>query len=139
MTYISVALREEVTKRAKSCCEYCLLPEKYSYFSHEIDHIYAEKHGGETVSFNLCVACAVCNRHKSSDICSIDPETKDIVTLFHPRQHLWTDHFELLETGLIKPISAHGRVTARLLAFNLPDLTYERRRLLQLGAYKDES
>lgn len=138
MRYISVALRDEVITRAKSCCEYCQLPEKYAYFAHEIDHIYAEKHGGETVSSNLCLACADCNRRKSSDLCSIDPETNAIVTLFHPRNDLWTDHFEMLETGIIRPITSHGRVTARVLAFNRPELTFDRRRLIRLRAYLDE-
>lgn len=58
MSYIAVALRKEVKERAKSRCEYCQLPEAYAYHEHEIDHIYAEKHGGQTDSSNLCLACA---------------------------------------------------------------------------------
>jgi len=46
--YISAALRRKVSLRAGSRCEYCLLSEDDAYFSHEPDHIIAEKHGGRT-------------------------------------------------------------------------------------------
>ena len=46
MTHIPEALRREVAARGESRCEYCRLHEDDAYFSHEIDHIYAEKHGG---------------------------------------------------------------------------------------------
>ena len=43
MTYIPEALRRQVTERAGECCEYCLLPQEFSLYSHEVDHIIAEK------------------------------------------------------------------------------------------------
>lgn len=45
MAYIRSALREQVRKRAGNRCEYCLVPEDFSYMIHEIDHIVAEKQG----------------------------------------------------------------------------------------------
>ncbi|MBZ0293660.1 MAG: HNH endonuclease, partial [Anaerolineae bacterium] len=57
MTYIPDSLRQSVTERANHKCEYCLLDENYSIYSHEIDHIIPEKHRGETVISNLCYAC----------------------------------------------------------------------------------
>lgn len=39
MTYIPASLRQAVAERAQHKCEYCRLDERYSIFSHEIDHI----------------------------------------------------------------------------------------------------
>jgi 5-methylcytosine-specific restriction endonuclease McrA len=136
MTYIAASLRKLVIERADSRCEYCHLPEKYAYYSHEVDHIYAEKHGGETKDENLCLACAVCNRHKSSDICSIDPVTNAIVALFHPRKDKWDEHFAIHGSGHIQPLSPEARVTERILGFNRPDLVSDRQRLLRQGIYR---
>jgi hypothetical protein len=137
MTYIPEALRQQVTARAKARCEYCLLHEDHAFFTHEIDHIHAEKHGGDTVEANLCLACADCNRHKGSDLCSLDPQTGDVVALFHPRQEKWSEHFRLIDTGIIEPLTASGRVTERILRFNRVDLVADRARLIALGGYTE--
>jgi 5-methylcytosine-specific restriction endonuclease McrA len=100
-TYIPVALRRLVYNRAKGCCEYCLIPEQATFSSHQVDHIIAEKHGGLTESENLALSCSLCNKHKGSDIASIDPETKNITPLFNPRHDSWHDHFELQDGMLI--------------------------------------
>jgi hypothetical protein len=134
-TYIPEALRREVTLRGQSRCEYCRLLEVDSYYSHEIDHIYAEKHGGQTELDNLCLACADCNRHKGSNLCSLDSQTGDIVALYHPRNDIWDTHFELQDNGKIQPLTAKGRVTERVLAFNRLELIAERQRLIKLGKY----
>jgi hypothetical protein len=135
MSYISDMLRREVADRAHGRCEYCRLHEDDAYFTHEIDHIYAEKHGGATVEDNLCLACADCNRYKGSDLSSLDPETGAIEPLFHPRHDHWAEHFRLLDTGVIEPLTASGRVTVRLLKFNRIDLIAERARMILLGRY----
>ncbi len=49
---ISDALRQIVIERAKSVCEYCLLHQDDTAFTHPIDHIIALKHGGKTASEN---------------------------------------------------------------------------------------
>lgn len=136
MTYIPDRLRRDVIGLAKRQCEYCLLDERCAGKSHEIDHIIAEKHGGDTSLDNLCACCFDCNRHKGSDLCSLDSETGQVVTLFHPRQHVWTEHFELDE-AVIKPISPTGRVTVRLLQINRLDRVDERRLLRLYGQYPD--
>lgn len=53
VTYISTELRRLVIERAGARCEYCRLAEYVSFYSHEIDHIIAEKHDGLTVADNL--------------------------------------------------------------------------------------
>jgi 5-methylcytosine-specific restriction endonuclease McrA len=82
--YIPPALRQLVYQRAGGCCEYCLIPDAVTFAGHEIDHIISQKHGGSTEANNLALACVLCNKHKGSDITSLDPTTGAIVPLFHP-------------------------------------------------------
>ncbi len=100
-TYINVALRKLVYERAGGCCEYCLIPDVATFAPCEIDHIIAEKHGGLTEAENLAFACTLCNKHKGSDLTSIDPETRDIIPLYHPRQDLWREHFQVQDAEFI--------------------------------------
>lgn len=129
MSYIPESLRREVAVRAQHRCEYCLLHERFTLKRHEVDHIRAEKHGGATVSENLCLSCFECNRNKGSDLSSVDPMTDEIVPLFHPRRDAWQEHFRFTETGEIEGITPKGRVTAALLGFNHPERV-ELRRIL---------
>src|SRR5215510_9436654 len=110
---ISASLRREVRERAGERCEYCLLAESEAIFPHEPDHLIALKHGGETMSANLALACIDCNRFKGSDIASVDPITGELVALFNPRTQQWADHFKLRD-GVIVPLTAVGRVTEKL-------------------------
>lgn len=125
---IPAALRIEVIERARFCCEYCLLPENASFYSHEIDHIVAVKHRGLTVPQNLAYACWRCNRHKGTDLASLDPDTSQIALLFHPRNDRWNEHFRW-EYGRLVGISPTGNATAELLQFNRPDRLAERIRV----------
>jgi hypothetical protein len=131
---ISDELRAEVARRARQRCEYCLIDEDDAGFPHQVDHVLSRKHGGSSTSENLAYACVVCNRHKGSDVASIDPDTGEIVPLFHPRRARWADHFRL-SGPLIEPISSIGRATARLLQLNAPERILERRLLQSLGRY----
>jgi HNH endonuclease len=134
MSYISVALRRLVTERAREQCEYCLFPQTASLFAFEMEHIIAEKHDGTTESDNLALACPCCNRFKGSDLGSIDPETQQLTAFFHPRLQQWLDHFRL-EGGAIVPLTPAGRVTTKILQFNLAERILEREQLIQMGAY----
>ena len=125
---IPAALRIEVIERDLFCCEYCLLPENASFYSHEIDHIVAVKHGGLTILQNLAYACWRCNRHKGTDLASLDPETLQIVLLYHPRNDRWDEHFRW-NHGRLWGISPTGNATAELLQFNRPDRLGERIRV----------
>lgn len=125
MTYIPADLRRLVQDRAAGCCEYGLLDEHFTYFTHEIDHIYAEKHGGKTTEDNLCLSCSDCNRYKGSDLCSLDPATGEVMALFHPRRDHWMEHFRVDGAG-IEGITPQGRATVRLLKMNDPDCYIER-------------
>jgi 5-methylcytosine-specific restriction endonuclease McrA len=69
-------VRQLVIQRASGCCEYCLIRQDFSIYTHEVDHIIAVKHGGETTADNLALSCLSCNRHKGSDFATIDQVTK---------------------------------------------------------------
>jgi hypothetical protein len=125
MPDIGAALRELVRSRAAGLCEYCGIPEQLTLSEHEIDHVIALKHAGQTVVENLALCCAVCNRYKGSDIASIDPDSGEVTPLFHPRRNSWDEHFEMRH-GEIRGLTACGRTTARLLRLNSPMRIRER-------------
>lgn len=131
-TYIPAALRRFVRERGLGCCEYCVIPEQFTLVPHWVDHIVAEKHGGQTTAENLALACVLCNLFKGSDLTSLDPESGEITPLFHPRQDRWSDHFRL-DGAIIEPLTPTGRVTVRLLQLNKPDRIEERNLLVRLG------
>lgn len=133
-SYITAALRRRVRERAHGLCEYCLIGDADTFFSHEPDHVIAEKHGGETAFLNLAWSCMDCNRFKGSDIASRDPKTKKLVPLFDPRHDTWQDHFEVQE-GVILPLTPIGRATERLLKLNLPERVEVRATLTRCGCY----
>ncbi|NJN55291.1 MAG: HNH endonuclease [Anaerolineae bacterium] len=130
--YISVALRQSLFDRANGRCEYCRTPESTSLAPHEIDHIVAQNMGVKPKPENLALSCTLCNKHKGSDLTSIDPTSGTITPLFHPRQHRWVDHFKL-EEALIIPLTPEGRVTVRLLQLNRQDRLEERELLAVVG------
>lgn len=128
-SYISVALRELVVERAKRRCEYCLMPDSLSFFPHEIDHIIAEKHGGQTKADNLAYSCWRCNRYKGTDLGSYDPKTGDFSFLYHPRKQQWSDNFTVQKLIIIG-LTPEGRTTVSLLQLNIENRINERIKLL---------
>ncbi len=131
---IPAAWRRLVRARAKGRCEYCLLHEDDAVFPHAVDHIVARKHGGKTQPQNLAWACFVCNSLKGTDLASIDAATGRIEILFNPRRHKWGTHFRL-NGAMIVARTTIGRVTERLLRFNLPRLVEMRELLISEGRY----
>ena len=131
-THIPAALRRLVRERAHNRCEYCLIPESISFAPHWIDHVVAEKHGGKTEAENLANCCVLCNQRKGSDLSSIDPETGEVVPLFHPRRDRWDDHF-VWDGPLIVGRTAIGRATIWALAVNDTDFLAVRAALIREG------
>ncbi|MEO1395069.1 MAG: HNH endonuclease signature motif containing protein [Cyanobacteria bacterium J06634_5] len=127
MAYVSEALRRLVIERANQTCEYCLLPNALSFYSHEVDHVIALKHQGQTNAENLAYACWRCNRFKGSDLGSFDPDTGDFSFLFNSRKQLWSEHFTFAKAHIIGS-SPEGRTTAVLLKMNTRDRIQERLR-----------
>lgn len=129
MTYISESLRRLVVERANDRCEYCQMQAKLTFYSHEVDHVIALKHGGATEANNLAYACWRCNRHKGSDLGSFDPQTKTFSFLFNPRTQAWDNHFVINQNHLIG-LSPEGRTTIELLQLNSRERLAERDRAM---------
>ncbi|PSN20809.1 hypothetical protein C7271_00375 [filamentous cyanobacterium CCP5] len=62
-----------MSDRAKGRCEYGLIHQNFSIYTHEVDHIIAQKHGGQTTADNLVLSCLSYNRHKGTDLATYDP------------------------------------------------------------------
>ena len=116
---MDAALERLVWERARGCCEYCLLPQRYTRLAFELDHIVPEKHRGATRASNLALACFACNHHKGPNLAGIDPITGAVVRLFHPRRHSWTRHFRW-EGPILQGRTPGGRATIEVLEINVP-------------------
>lgn len=128
--YVAAGLRRLVRERARGRCEYCLAPDSVSFLPFEPDHIVAQKHGGATDEGNLALCCSLCNKHKGSDLASVDPESGEVVLLYHPRRDRWAEHF-LLVALRIEGASSRGRATVRLLQLNRVERLEERALLVE--------
>jgi hypothetical protein len=84
-----------------------------------IEHIIATQHVSNDSLENLCLACDRCNAYKGPNLSSVDPESGEIVQLYHPRRDTWTAHFRF-EGPRIVGLTSTGRATVRLLQMNAP-------------------
>ncbi len=130
--HIPPTLRRFVTERARNRCEYCLVHQDDRPESHHVDHLVALKHGGQTMSENLALACATCNYYKGSDVASIDPFESAIVPLFNPRVQEWNDHFQLVG-AVIVGLTPTARATIELLRLNDNERLAMRQALIDAG------
>lgn len=112
-------------------CEYCKFLEKYSHNAFAIKHIHPIILGGSDELDNLAYACGGCNSFKSVAIKARDPETIELVPIFHPRLQKWSDHFKWSKDALlIEGLTATGRATIARLQTNRPALIHFRQLLL---------
>ncbi len=115
---MDAATRQLVRKRADDRCEYCHLPQTAAPFlTFHIEHVQAQQHVEDDSLENLALACPDCNRHKGPNLTTIDPQTRLIVRLFHPRQDVWDAHFEY-RAAIIVGHTLVGEATIRLLQMN---------------------
>lgn len=132
--HISATLRRLVIQRAEGRCEYCLLHQDDTPFSHHIDHLIPLKHGGQTVSDNLALACLDCNLYKGSDLTAINPLDSLIYPLFNPRTQIWIEHFAF-DGARLNGQTSIGRATVVLLRLNDPVRVLQRQILIEAGRY----
>jgi hypothetical protein len=128
------SLRRSVWQRARGCCEYCRLPQQLTLLPHQIDHIVARKHGGQTTEENLCVACYRCNVHKGPNIAGVDPQSGEITRLFDPRRDRWEEHFHWDGPTLVGTTGV-GRATIAVLEINSPERLAHRAMLIAEGVF----
>jgi len=107
-----------VRDRANNRCEYCRPPQKLaSFVTFHIEHIQATQHVEDDSLENLALACPDCNRYKGPNLTTLDPVTRQLVLLFHPREDRWRDHFHY-SGGLLVGDTTVGEATIRLLQIN---------------------
>jgi hypothetical protein len=117
---VNESTREVGAARAGRACEYCRIREEDDAYSFHVEHIIAIKHGGAAVLDNLAYACQHCNLNKGPNLSGIDPQSGDIVTIYHPRRDTWTLHFAMQEYHVVG-LTPTGRATVRVLAMNDSD------------------
>jgi len=129
-------LKELVKKRANGLCEYCKSPSNISSHSFAMEHIEPEIKGGKTTEDNLAFSCQGCNNRKYDKASAIDPETQELVKLFHPRLQEWDDNFSWSE-DLLKILgeTASGRATIERLKMNREELQNLRDILKEVGKH----
>jgi hypothetical protein len=132
---MDAALRTAVRRRARLRCEYCLLPEALApAVPFQVEHIVARQHGGHTALSNLALACHRCNLHKGPNLTGIDPRSRRLVRLFHPRRMMWTRHFRWDGPYLVGRTPV-GRATIAVLAMNDEERINLRRTLIEAGRF----
>ncbi len=131
---IPKALRDRVAEQARHRCGYCLSAEAIVGTNMEMDHLLPESLGGLSEEENLWLACARCNAHKSDRIAAADPETGQMVHLFHPCRQSWAEHFHWSPDGeRIDGLTPEGRATVAALQLNRKVLVDARRLWVQVG------
>ena len=129
------SLAQEIRRRAADACEYCRMPQaRYPTVVFPIDHVIARQHGGATVLSNLANSCLHCNAHKGPNIAGIDPVTRKLTRLFHPRRHRWSRHFRW-NGPYVEGRTAVGRATVVVLAMNDPEAVEVRESLIDEGLF----
>lgn len=115
---MSPELRQQLRERAAGRCEYCHLPETLELTGpFHVEHVIARQHRGTDELSNLAWACSRCNRHKGTNLSTVDPDSDEVVSLFNPRRDHWDDHFEVVG-AIIRGRTSTGRATAWLLQMN---------------------
>jgi hypothetical protein len=133
-TYIPVDLRRQIEQVDRDRCCYCLTQAVNSGIPLSVDHILPRARGGATTFENLCLACRPCNEFKSDRVEAVDPLMGEVVSLFHPRQQIWAEHFAWSEDGTrVEGLTAVGRATMLALQMNRTMIVVTRRRWVSAG------
>jgi hypothetical protein len=126
--YISVELQRRVRERFSNYCAYCRTAEALTATTFEFEHIIPTSAGGDTAFENLCLACPMCNRHKSDHLLASDPVTQTEVPLFDPQKQVWRDHFSWSDDGTqVVGLTPTGRATVAAFKMNRPQMIRVRR------------
>ena len=132
---ISAAVRRQVTERDEQRCAYCRSPMLVG-IPMVVDHVLPLAAGGVSTIENLCLACYRCNEFKGSRTESVDPESGQIVALFHPREQSWHEHFAWSGVGdTILALTPSGRATTEALRLNNTWIVQARRIWMLAGVH----
>ncbi|WGV24265.1 HNH endonuclease [Halotia branconii] len=133
---VTAQQKKAVTKRAQGCCEYCKSQASFAIQAFSIEHITPISRGGKTTLDNLALSCQGCNNHKYNKIEAKDLVSGNIVSLYHPRQQLWNEHFAWNDTfTLVIGLTPIGRATVEVLQLNREGIVNLRRVLYVMGEH----
>ena len=105
--------------RAQERCEYCHAPQSVCGYRFHLERIVPLALGGSDAEDNRALACASCNLTKSDHVSGSDPLRGDTAPLFHPRPHIWHEHFAWDEDQrTLTALTSIGRVTIATLSMN---------------------
>lgn len=122
-------------RRAGDRCEYCRLhQDEEPYLPFHVEHIIGVQHGGSDAPHNRAWSCNQCNLHKGPNLTGIDPRTRKLTKLFHPRRMVWARHFRWNGPLLVGRTSI-GRTTVAVLAINQEDRVPLREALIAEGVF----
>ena len=128
-------LRLQVCERAESRCEYCRLRQALEPTrTFHVEHIIARQHPGTDDLENLALPCQLCNLLKGPNLTSRDPDTNCLTRLFHPREDVWKEHFQI-DGSYILGLTDTGRTTIWLLEMNCAERTALRAVLQEAGEW----
>lgn len=132
---MSPRTRRLIRSRAGRRCEYCRFHEEnLPFWPFHLDHIIAGQHAGPDDPANLAWACQRCNLFKGTNLSAIDPDSTQVVRLFHPRADRWEKHFTM-ERHRIVGLTPTGRATVWLLQMNTAERVQLRAELTALGRW----
>jgi hypothetical protein len=101
-----------------------------------IDHIVPISEGGTTILDNLAFSCGGCNGHKYTKTQSTDPVSRELVSLYNPRNQKWIDNFVWSDDFLqVVGLTAIGRATINALQMNRAGVVNMRKLLLMAGLH----
>ena len=130
---ISDSILHKVRQRASELCEYCHASEKWQYVLFTVDHVIPLSQNGRDTIDNLALACFHCNRRKSAKTTAVDPESGLEVSLFNPRESLWSEHFIWSADGLkVIGLTQVGKATITALDLN-------RERIINMGRRQESA
>jgi 5-methylcytosine-specific restriction endonuclease McrA len=132
---IPAHLARKVRERARLACEYCRLSQSEQEATFHIDHIHPAVLGGSTRFDNLALACVSCSLSKAARSGVRDPATGKIVSLFHPRRDVWSEHFDWTAHWRVVGLTPTGRATVTALKMNRPAIVAIRRLLANLKRF----
>lgn len=121
---IGSATRNAVRQRANYSCEYCGLREADVSGHLTVDHYQPRAKGGEDTLDNLVYCCIWCNQRKSD----YWPTQEGDLHLWCPRHSAASEHFLLLDDGMLKALTETGAFTMRRLHLNRATLVAYRLR-----------
>ncbi|AFY32971.1 HNH endonuclease [Calothrix sp. PCC 7507] len=90
---VTVQQKKAVAERVKGCCEYCRSQACFAIQAFSVEHIIPRSQGGKTNLDNLALSCQGFNNHKYNKTEAKDLVSGNIVSLYHPRQQRWLEHF----------------------------------------------